>query len=333
MGSTAGFRRRPRRGSLQFWHRKKANRMVPRVRSWNLVNDTKLSGFAGYKAGMTQVSFIDNRDASPTKGEEIMIPVTVIETPQIIPFSLRLYTKTPYGSKVISEIYASNLDSTLSKRLTLPKKRSSNTLEEMKKSLENVTEVRMLVHTKPGMTGGEKKKPDVLEIPVSGSSVEESFDYASTILGKEVNISDVFSDGDLMDVVGVTTGKGFQGSVKRFGVSILHRKSHGDGRRKVASLGNWQAKTWRVPHPGQMGFHNRTVMNIQLMKILDSAEVPVTPKGDFVGYGKVSGKYILVAGSVPGPKRRLIRLNFAKRRRGSAFKEVPELTISMESQQ
>ena len=44
-----------------------------------------------------------------------------------------------------------------------------------------------------------------------------------------------------------------------------------------------------------MGFHNRTVMNIQLMKILDSAEVPVTPKGDFVGYGKVS-KYILVAG-------------------------------------
>jgi large subunit ribosomal protein L3 len=82
-----------------------------------------------------------------------------------------------------------------------------------------------------------------------------------------------------------------------------------------------------------MGFHNRTVMNIQLMKILDSAEVPVTPKGDFVGYGKVSGKYILVAGSVPGPKRRLIRLNFAKRRKASAFKEVPEVTISMESQQ
>ena len=65
----------------------------------------------------------------------------------------------------------------------------------------------MLVHTKPSMTGSEKKKPDVLEIPVSGSSVEEIFNYASTILGKEVNISDVFSDGDLMDVVGVTTGR------------------------------------------------------------------------------------------------------------------------------
>ena len=93
MGSTAGFRRRPRRGSLQFWHRKKANRMVPRVRSWKILNENKLSGFAGYKAGMTQISFIDNRESSPTKGEEIMMPVTVIETPQIIPFSLRLYSK------------------------------------------------------------------------------------------------------------------------------------------------------------------------------------------------------------------------------------------------
>ena len=334
MGSSAGFRRRPRRGSLQYWHRKKANRMISRVRSWNKINDVKLLGFAGYKAGMTQLHFIDNRSNSPTKGEEIRLPVTVLETPALHLLSIRLYSSSAYGSSVMGEVWSDQLNADLARRLKLPKKRNVKALEDLQNKLDDASEVRVLVYTEPKSAALSKKKPDVMELAIGGKDVKEQFEYAKSLIGKPIDVGDIFSEGDLMDAVAVTTGKGFQGSVKRFGVSILHRKSHGDGRRKVASLGNWMAKTWRVPHPGQMGFHNRTVMSLQLIKIANAKELAVTPKGGFLNYGEVKGNYVLIAGSLPGPKKRLIRLNFAKRKRSSVFESIPEnIEISMESQQ
>lgn len=334
MGSSAGFRRRPRRGSLQYWHRKKANRMTPRVRSWNKIKDVKLLGFAGYKAGMTQLHFVDNRSNSPTKGEEIRLPVTVLETPSLHLLSIRLYSSSAYGSSVIGEAWSDQLNADLARRLKLPKKRNVKALEDLQNKLDDAAEIRVLVYTEPKSASLSKKKPDVMELAIGGTDVKEQFEYAKSLIGKQIGVGDIFSEGDLMDAVAVTTGKGFQGSVKRFGVSILHRKSHGDGRRKVATLGNWMAKTWRVPHPGQMGFHNRTVMSLQLIKIANAKELPVTPKGGFLNYGEVKGNYVLIAGSLPGPKNRLVRLNFAKRKRSSVFESIPEnIEISMESQQ
>ena len=334
MGSSAGFRRRPRRGSLQYWHRKKANRMISRVRSWNKINDVKLLGFAGYKAGMTQLHFIDNRSNSPTKGEEIRLPVTVLETPALHLLSIRLYSSSAYGSSVMGEVWSDQLNADLARRLKLPKKRNVKALEDLQNKLDDASEVRVLVYTEPKSAALSKKKPDVMELAIGGKDVKEQFEYAKSLIGKPIDVGDIFSEGDLMDAVAVTTGKGFQGSVKRFGVSILHRKSHGDGRRKVGTLGNWMAKTWRVPHPGQMGFHNRTVMSLQLIKIANAKELAVTPKGGFLNYGEVKGNYVLIAGSLPGPKKRLIRLNFAKRKRSSVFESIPEnIEISMESQQ
>jgi len=334
MGSSSGFRRRPRRGSLQYWHRKKANRMISRVRSWNKINDVKLLGFAGYKAGMTQLHFIDNRSNSPTKGEEIRLPVTVLETPALHLLSIRLYSSSAYGLSVISEAWSDQLNADLARRLKLPKKRNVKALEDLQNKLDDASEVRVLVYTEPKSAALSKKKPDVMELAIGGKDVKEQFEYAKSLIGKPIDVGDIFSEGDLMDAVAVTTGKGFQGSVKRFGVSILHRKSHGDGRRKVASLGNWMAKTWRVPHPGQMGFHNRTVMSLQLIKIANAKELAVTPKGGFLNYGEVKGNYVLISGSLPGPKKRLVRLNFAKRKRSSVFESIPEnIEISMESQQ
>ena len=334
MGSSAGFRRRPRRGSLQYWHRKKANRMIPRVRSWNKIKDVKLLGFAGYKAGMTQLHFIDNRPNSPTKGEEIRLPVTVLETPYLHLLSIRLYSSSAYGSSIIGEAWSDQLNADLARRLKLPKKRNIKALEDLQNKLDDASEIRVLVYTEPKSASLSKKKPDVMELAIGGKDVKEQFEYAKSLIGKSIGVGDICSEGDLMDAVAVTTGKGFQGSVKRFGVSILHRKSHGDGRRKVATLGNWMAKTWRVPHPGQMGFHNRTVMSLQLIKIANAKELPVTPKGGFLNYGEVKGNYVLITGSLPGPKKRLIRLNFAKRKRSSVFESIPEnIEISKESQQ
>ncbi len=336
MGSSAGTRRRPRRGSLQFWPRVKAKRMYPKIRSWvSKGSEPSLLGFAGYKAGMTQIIAIDNRPNSHTKGEKIRLPVTVFETPDLRVLSLRVYVYSPssYGSRVLSELWADNLSSNLSKRLKLPKKRSSpEKLKAMEAQLESAVDIRVLVHTQPGLVSFGKKKPDVFELAVGGSDVKAKFEYAKSILGKEINLGNVFKEGDMIDVHSVTTGKGFQGSVKRFGVKILHRKSHGDGRRKVGSLGNWDAKTWRVPHPGQMGFHNRTEYSKQILKSGATEEQDINPAGGFVKYGLIKGKYALVAGSVPGPKKRLIRFTHASRIRKP--KVLPEIvSISTESQQ
>jgi len=331
MGSSAGFRRRPRRGSLQYWHRKKANRETPRIRVWNRISDVKLLGFAGYKAGMTHINFVDNRPKSPTKGEEIRVPVTILETPPINIFNIRLYSSDNYGKKVMAESFADNLDLKLAKRLDLPKQRANP--EKLAELLSKASEVRVLAYTNPSETAIAKKKPDIMELAIGGKDVNAQFEYAKSILGTEVQIEDIFPESQLVDVHAVTTGKGFQGSVKRFGVSILHRKSHSDGRRKVATLGNWMAKTWRVPHPGQMGYHNRTEFSKQILKIGTAEETPVTPKGGFVKYGEVKGKYALLSGSLPGPKKRLVRLTFAKRRRSNVFPALDNVEISTIAQQ
>ena len=331
MGSSAGFRRRPRRGSLQYWHRKKANRQTPRIRSWNRIDDVKLLGFAGYKAGMTHINFVDNRPKSPTKGEEIRVPVTILEKPSLNIFNIRLYSSDAYGSKVMAESFADNLDLKLAKRLDLPKKRANP--EKLAELLSKASEVRVLAYTNPSATALAKKKPDIMELAIGGKDVNTQFEYAKSILGTEVQIEDVFSEAQVVDTHAVTKGKGFQGSVKRFGVSILHRKAHSDGRRKVATLGNWMAKTWRVPHPGQMGYHNRTEFNKQILKIGNAEETSITPKGGFVKYGEVKGKYALIAGSLSGPKKRLVRLTFAKRKLSTAFPTIETVEASTITQQ
>ncbi|HHE36634.1 MAG TPA: 50S ribosomal protein L3 [Candidatus Woesearchaeota archaeon] len=77
--------KKPRKGSMAYWPRKKAKRSHPRIRGWSCLSSDKAIplGFAGYKVGMTHVLGVDNRKTTPTKGEEISIPATVIECPPL----------------------------------------------------------------------------------------------------------------------------------------------------------------------------------------------------------------------------------------------------------
>ena len=73
---------RPRHGSMAFSPRKRASSEVPHFTAWPDVADgPKLQGFAGYKAGMTHAMIVDYRPTSTTAGQEIRVPVTVIECP------------------------------------------------------------------------------------------------------------------------------------------------------------------------------------------------------------------------------------------------------------
>ncbi len=323
---------RPRRGSLGFSPRKRASSIVPRIRAWPVVSDAKALGFAGYKAGMTHVVMVDDRKNSPTYGEEIVVPVTVIEAPPMKVMGVRVYRKTQYGLQIAGEVWAENLDEKLSRRLNLPKKNGN--VEDLK-SIENIDEVRLITYTQPYLiTGVPKKVPDVMEQKVGGD-VAEALDYAISKLGNEIRASEVFEEGIFIDVLSITKGKGFQGPVKRWGVITLNAKhARSSKHRRVGTLGPWNPHhvRWTVPQAGQMGFHQRTEFNKRILKIGENGE-EITPKGGFPHYGVVRNDYIMVSGSVPGPVKRLVRMRFAIRPPVKSYEGLNLVYVSTSSKQ
>ena len=169
-----------------------------------------------------------------------------------------------------------------------------------------------------------KKKPEMFEIGVVGNK-EDQLAYAKAKLGKEINISEVFKEGQQLDVHAVSKGKGVQGPVKRFGVSLKHHKSE-KGVRRVGSLGSWKAQghiMWRIAKAGKMGYHVRTERNKWILKIGNANEI--SKKGGFEHYGIIKNQYILVKGSIIGAKKRLIRLNDALDPNKIRPEEVPTI--------
>jgi large subunit ribosomal protein L3 len=302
--------RRPRRGSLAFWPRKRAKRIYPNISSYPNVEKVKLLAFAGYKAGMTQVIVVDNKKTSPTFGQEIAIPVTVIDCPPLKIIGLRAYVMSSKGLKVFSEAYASDLPKDLDRKVKV--KPNEENLKKIEENIEKISKIRVIACTQPKLSGIGKKKPEVFEIEVGGKDIKGKFEYAKKLLGKEVSISDVFREGEFIDVIAVTKGKGTAGPVKRFGVKIQPRKAK-KKLRHVGSLGQERPGKVRytVPMAGQFGFWTRTELNKWLVKIGKGEEI--NPKGGFKRYGVIKSNYVLLAGSVPGPKKRLIMLREAIR--------------------
>jgi large subunit ribosomal protein L3 len=312
----------PRRGSLAFWPRVRARREYPRIRKWPRVEEKRLLGFAGYKAGMLHAIVIDNIKFSPTKGEEISIPLTVLEVPPLKVCAIRFYKRTPKGLRSIAEIWAEKLDKDLERKLKIPKKRKK---VEVEKIAQECDEVRVLVHTQPRLASIPKKKPELFEIALGGKDLKEKIDYAKQILGKEMKIGDVLKPGEQVDVISVTKGKGFAGPVKRFRVKILTRKTKGIRRKPGALAPETPGRVrFGAPVGGQLGYASRTEFNKWIIKMGERGE-EITPKGGFVRYGVVRGNYLLLRGSVPGPKKRLIRLRLALRPNSRFPSQAPEV--------
>ncbi|MBT7062984.1 50S ribosomal protein L3 [Candidatus Woesearchaeota archaeon] len=328
-------RKRPRRGSLQFWHRKKASRIYARVRSQPKFNEVKLAGFSGYKAGMTQVFYVDTHPTSPTKGEELCVPATIIECPPVKAIGLRLYKKSLSSLSAFLDVFSDNFDMDLKRKITLPKKKTEQQkIKEAEEKLEQAVDIKILVQTQPRQAGFGKKRPELFEIAIGGEDVKAKFDYAKALLGKEIKVSEILTSGVYYDVHAVTTGKGYQGVIKRFGVRKKFHKSE-KGVRRIGTLGPFTgAKTHTVPHPGQMGFHTRTEYNKQVLLISNPKDQEINPNGGIVNYGLVKSDYLLFAGSIPGPKKRLIRITPTIRTKAKQIPQAPELQlISLRSQQ
>ena len=138
--------RQPRRGSMGFWPRKRASDIVARIRTWPTGKETKLLGFAGYKVGMTHLIVNDNRPTSQTKGEDIQMPVTILECPPLKIMSIILYKKDAYGLHCAGQINAEKPDKELSRKITVQKKAGKQP------DTKNIAEIRVLVHTQPKLT-------------------------------------------------------------------------------------------------------------------------------------------------------------------------------------
>ncbi len=300
-----GKTRSPRHGSMQFWPRKRAKRAYPRIRNHASSTEKNIVGFAGYKVGMTHLLIKSTRPHSMTPGETISRPITIIECPPLKVASIKFYKRTVYGLKTVNHILSKNLDKSLKRKMLMPKK------ETKQKEPDSYDELRLLVYTQPNLTGIGKKKPELFEIAIGGTK-EEQLAYAREKLGKEITVSEILKPGQLIDAHAVTKGKGLQGVIKRFGVSLKSHKSE-KKRRSVGNLGPWnQSAMWRVPQAGQTGYHTRTEYNKLIIKVSDKQD-EINPKSGFKHYGVVKNDYILIKGSIQGPAKRLIRLNYAIR--------------------
>ncbi len=329
---------RPRRGSIAYSPRVRARSEIPRVRAWPLSKEPKLLGFAGYKAGMTHLIIRDEAPSSLTTGMEISVPVTIMEAPAMKIAAIRAYSASTNGASAIAEAWTTELDKELNRALVIPKKHDlPAALAKIEQLIKDgiAKDLRVVMYTLPEkVTGIPKKKPEVMENNIGGTDLMARFAYAKNLLGKSVHIGDVFKNGDVIDVLAITTGKGTQGPVKRWGIQIQKSKhSRAGSVREIGTLGPWHPShvSWRVPQLGQMGYHQRTEFNKQIMQIGKDGKA-VTPQGGFLNYGIISNDYVIIKGSVPGPAKRLIRMRPAIR----AGKQLPapEITyISLESKQ
>jgi len=141
----------------------------------------------------------------------------------------------------------------------------------------------------------------------------------------------------MIDTLGVTKGKGFEGVTQRWGVRKLPRKTH-KGLRKVACIGAWHPPNvrWTVPRAGQFGYYHRTEINKKIYRIgkstdpksgstdRDITEKDINPMGGFPHYGVVRNDFVMIKGCCPGVKKRplTLRKTLLTQKKKSALEQV-----------
>ena len=303
--------KKPRKGSLQFHPRVRAKRLYPSISAYPVTDKPKVLAFAGYKSSMLHAIVLDNVKGSPTFGQEISVPITVLDCPPLKVIGVRAYQKATQGSKVLTEAITKDLPKNLSRKIKAGNFKTEEKLSAIEKNLDKITNLRLIVSTQPRLSGVGKKTPEVFEVEIGGLNAGEKLPFAKQMLGKEIKPNDVIKEGELVDVVAVTKGKGTAGPVKRFGVRIQNRHAKQKRRHVGAIAAHTPGRVlWTSPMAGQLGTFTRTELNKRVLKIGDG---DITPKSGFTRYGVIKGNYILLQGSVPGTKKRLVLLRPAIR--------------------
>jgi len=206
----------------------------------------------------------------------------------------------------------------------LIRKKLPKSIERLKKFCKVI---RVVAHTQVKKIKIGQKKAHVMEIQVNGGNINQKVDFAVGLLEKTVPIDKVFKKDENIDIIGVSKGKGFEGTTTRWGVRALPRKTR-KGLRKVGCVGAWHPARikYTVPRAGQNGFHHRTERNKKIYRVGKAANdgskninpnaqtesdltiKTITPLGGFPHYGTVREDYIMVKGGTVGVKRRVLTL-------------------------
>merc|ERR1711972_1043180 len=341
-----------RHGSVGFLPKKRAARHRGKVKSFPKDDASKkphLTAFLGFKAGMTHIVREANRPGSKVNKKEIVEAVTIIETPPMVCVGLVGYIETPRGLRALKTVWAQHLGEECKRRFyknwSKSKKKAFSKAQlkwnddlgkkEIEKDLSQIKKycsvVRLIAHTQQKILRRRQKKAHIMEIQINGGSVAEKVDFARDLFEKKVPINDVFAKNEMIDMIGVTKGKGFKGVTSRWHTRKLPRKTH-KGLRKVACIGAWHPSRvqFTVARAGQKGYHHRTELNKKIYRIgrgihtrkgkvvknnaateYDLTDKSITPMGGFPHYGEVNNDFVMIKGCCMGPKKRVITLRKA----------------------
>jgi len=339
----------PRHGSLGFLPKKRAARHRGKVKAFPKDDPSKpvhLTAFLGYKAGMTHVVREVDRPGSKVNKKEVVEGVTILETPPVVVVGIVGYIETPRGLRTFKTVWAEHLSEECRRRFyknwykskkkaftRASKKWQEDGAKEIEQDLAKIKKyckvVRVIVHTQMKLLKKRQKKAHIMEVQVNGGNIAQKVDWARQNLEKAVNITDVFSEDELIDIIGVTKGKGYKGVTSRWHTKKLPRKTH-KGLRKVACIGAWHPARvgFSVARAGQKGYHHRTEINKKIYRIglgvhqkdgkvirnnasteFDMSEdKTITPMGGFPHYGEVNNDFVMLLGATMGPKKRVITL-------------------------
>jgi large subunit ribosomal protein L3 len=146
-------------------------------------------------------------------------------------------------------------------------------------------------------------KPDLARFKKAGSTPkrivkEFRFENGATIPETHPGL-ETFNEGQWVDVIGTTKGRGFQGAVKRHGFGGL-KMTHGSMmHRRTGAIGcrSTPGRVWKNQKmPGHMGTDRRTVQNLKVVAV------------------RADDGVILVSGAVPGPNGGYLTVRPAKKK-------------------
>jgi large subunit ribosomal protein L3e len=332
----------PRHGSLGFLPKKRSKRHRGKVKAFPKDDPSKkphLTAFIGFKAGMSHIVREVDRPGSKVNKKEVVEAVTVLETPPMVVVGVVGYIETPRGPRQLKTIWAAHVSEDCRRRFyknwyNSKKKAFTKTAKkwaddagkaeieaDFNKIKKYCSVVRVLAHTQMKIMRHRQKKAHLMEIQVNGGSVADKVDWARAHMEKQVPVEQVFEQDEMIDVIGVTKGRGFKGVTSRWHCKKLPRKTH-KGLRKVACIGAWHPSRvqWTVARAGQKGYHHRTEMNKKIYRIgkgdnkksgsteYDNSEKTVNPMGGFPHYGVVRQDFVMIKGCCMGPKKRVITL-------------------------
>jgi len=343
----------PRRGHLGFLPKKRTKHHRGRVRKFPRDDASKaphLTAFMGYKAGMTHILREVDRPGSKVHKKEVVEAVTIVETPPMVVVGVVGYLETPRGLRSLTTVFAEHLSEEVKRRFyknwyrskrkafTKYAKKYQTNPAEIEQELNRIKKycqvVRVLTHTQIRKVNLRQKKAHLIEVQVNGGSVAEKVDFAKSLFEKQVPVTAVFAQDEMIDVIGVTKGHGYEGVITRWGVTRLPRKTH-RGLRKVACIGAWHPSrvSFTVARAGQKGYNHRTEINKKIYRIgagtdaanakteYDPVDKSITPMGGFPQYGKIRNDFIMIKGCCMGTKKRPITL------RKSLIKQVKRVAF------